>query len=114
MDNSEFWGLFGVFFFCLCLESFYSWQFLRGLKRDYPRLWKLTGERTIWTDGTLFGAIPTVAYLWKRKYKTYLDRNAVAFCEHYRLRVVGSWFAAGLSLVVFFGALIVNGGRHAG
>lgn len=91
-----------LFFIALLVESWFSWRFLRRLKRDFPRLWEESGERTIWTDGTLIDAWPTIRFLWRREYEATATREEVAFCEEYRLPVTLSWAAAALSVAMFF------------
>jgi hypothetical protein len=100
---------FIVFMVALGAESWFSWRFLRGLKRLHPDLWLRSGKRTIWTDGDLISAYPTVAYLWKRKYVPESRDSEMAFCEHYRLPVVVSWAAAAISVCAFFISLFSFG-----
>jgi hypothetical protein len=97
-----------LFFVALCVESWFSWRFLRRLKRDFPRLWGESGERTIWTDSDLTSAWPTIRFLWYREYEALGTREEIAFCEKYRLPVVVSWAAAGLSIALFFALIFVS------
>lgn len=91
-----------LFFVALCIESWFSWRFLRRLKRDFPRLWEESGRRTIWTDGDLTSAWPTIRFLWYREYEALGTGEEIAFCEKYRLPVVVSWAAAWLSAAILF------------
>ena len=92
---------FAGFLVVLCVESLFSWLFLRSLQRDFPGLWEHSGRRTIWTDSNLRSAWPTIAYLWSRRYLERTDPAEVAFCERYRLPVVISyWSAAAAAITV--------------
>jgi hypothetical protein len=102
-------ALFIVFIVALCAESWFSWRFLHGLKRDCSRLWVRSGKRTIWSDGDLISAYPTIKYLWNREYVPGSRDSEVAFCESYRLPVVVSWAAAGVSVLAFFVSLFTIG-----
>jgi hypothetical protein len=102
-------ALFVVFIVALCAESWFSWRFLRGLKRNYEDLWVRSGKRTIWSDGDLISAYPTIKYLWNREYVPLSQASEVAFCESYRLPVVISWAAAGISVLAFFVSLLAFG-----
>jgi hypothetical protein len=98
-----------IFLVALCAESWFSWRFLRRLEKEYPRLWRRSGKRTIWTDTDLISARPTIQYLWKRKYAHKAKESEKAFCESYRLPVVLSWAAAGLSALAFFVSILTAG-----
>lgn len=98
-----------LFFIALCVESWFSWRFLRKLKRDFPRLWEESGRRTIWTDSDLSSAWPTIRFLWRREYKGKSTREEFAFCEGYRLPVTLSWAAAWFFIAVFFLVALASG-----
>jgi hypothetical protein len=87
--------LFGV---ALLVESWFSWRFLRQLRRDYPDLWERSGCRTIWTDTDLISAWPTIQFLWYREYEDGASPEEIRFCEKYRLPVTLSWAAAGVTV----------------
>lgn len=59
--------LFVAFLLCLCAESWFSWRFLRDLRKLYPKLWLRSGKRTAWTDMDLSSALQTSC--------SYLDRS---------------------------------------
>jgi hypothetical protein len=82
---------------------------LRRLKREFSDLWVMSGKRTIWSDGDLISAYPTIKYLWNREYVPDSRDSEVAFCESYRLPVVVSWAAAGVSVLAFFVSLLAIG-----
>lgn len=86
----------------LCAESWFSWQFLRRLKKEHSGLWLRSGRRTIWTDGDLISAFTTIKFLWKREYVPESQRPEIEFCESYRTPVVVSWALAAVSVLAFF------------
>ncbi|HET7810940.1 MAG TPA: hypothetical protein VFL16_10220 [Steroidobacteraceae bacterium] len=100
---------FVLFFLALLAESWFSWRFLRGARKYHPDLWNAMGRRTIWTDSDLISAIPTIAFLWKRKYARTSTSEVVQYCESYRLPVVISWAAAGAFVLLFFTSLLTLG-----
>lgn len=100
---------FALFFVALLAESWFSWRFLRGVRKHHPGVWDAMGRRTIWTDSDLISALPTIAFLWKRKYAKDMPAEGADFCESYRLPVVISWAAAGAFVLLFFLSLITLG-----
>lgn len=96
------WPLLSFIVFLVCVESWFSWRFLRTLKREFPRLWELSGRRTIWTDSDLISAWPTIRFLWYREYKAIGTPAEIEFCERHRARVTFSWAIAGISVAAFF------------
>ncbi len=101
-------GLY-AFVLGLLLESITSWRFLRTLKSRYPELWAHTGYRTMWTDGNLIGAYPTIKYLSGRAYSDRQNPEEVSFCDSHRLPVVWSYRFAVLSVICFFAAMALYG-----
>ena len=96
----------GLFFLCLSLESYYSWRYLRGLKRQFPSMWQLAGSRTIWSDGDLMSAWPSISFLKERGYLESDDTEAIEFCEKFRRPVMTSYFSAAASIVLFFASFL--------
>jgi hypothetical protein len=82
-------------------EGWYSWRFLRGLRRSYPNLWERSGRRTIWTDGTIIDALPTIRFLWRRDYVEHSSIDERAFCDRYRVPVIASWAFAAATVPAF-------------
>jgi hypothetical protein len=97
----------GMFLLALCIESWFSWRFLRRLKHEFPRLWEISGRRTIWTDGDLISAWPTIRFLWRREYLATGTQEEIAFCESYRLPVILSWAAAGITFAAMLGGYVM-------
>jgi hypothetical protein len=102
---------FVLFFVALLAESWFSWRFLRGVKRHYPGLWDAMGRRTIWTDGDLISAFPTISFLWSRRYESRAVDAETAYCESFRKPVVLSWAAAVFFVLLFFASLLALGWR---
>jgi len=99
-----------LFFAALLVESWFSWRFLRQLRRDYPDLWDRSGRRTIWTDSDLMSAWPTIRFLWHREYAAEASSDELLFCEKYRLPVTLSWAAASVAAAILFLVLLLNVG----
>ena len=98
-----------IFGITVCLESWYSWRYLRAMRKNYPDLWVHAGRRGLKTDATLFGAWPTVKYLMARRYLERGNKAETAFCESYRPKVVGSYFLSLFGVISFFVAWAIWG-----
>jgi hypothetical protein len=101
---------FGIFFGLLLTESWFSWRFLRKLRRDYPEAWRKTGKRTIWTDKDAWGAWPTIKLLRDRKYeKACTTEDEIKFFERYRTPVIYSYYGLWVGGGLVFVCLLVFG-----
>jgi hypothetical protein len=99
-----------MFFGFLLIESWFSWRFLRKLRRDYPALWEKTGRWTIWTDRDLSSAWPTITLLWNRKYDKFCSTDEERlFFEGYRNPIVFSYVAAIVGGAAFFVCFLIFG-----
>ncbi|NVJ96547.1 MAG: hypothetical protein HWE25_00245 [Alphaproteobacteria bacterium] len=104
-----FWIASGVFLGFLILESITSWIFIRGSKKKHPKLWSHAGKPTLMGNGDLISAWPLNKYLLQRKYAELGDQDAIAYAERNRLPFVVTYFAACLSVLVFFAVLFLFG-----
>lgn len=98
--------IFGV---TLCLESWYSWRFLKALKNEFPELWAHSGYRDWKTDSSVTAAWPTIKYLWQRKYTERESSQEIEFCEYHRPKVVYSWGTSIIGVCSFFTAWTLFG-----
>lgn len=92
----------------LLAESWYSWRFLKGLKK-YPDLWEHTGYRSLATDSNLIGAWETIRYLKDRKYLALNNTEEIEFCETNRIPVMYSYFLGLIGVIVFFVSIFAFG-----
>lgn len=97
-----------VFVVGMLAESWYSWRFLRAIKR-YPELWAHSGYRSIATDSNLVGAWDTVRYLKNRDYLVRRVAHEIAFCEAHRKPVIYSYFLSAIGVVAFFASIFAFG-----
>ncbi|MBL4619197.1 MAG: hypothetical protein JKX88_03745 [Marinicaulis sp.] len=103
-----FWPSFFIFLTALFVESYFSWKFLRGLRKNFPQMWCRLGKRTIWTDADLFSAWRTIRLLSGRKYLGLGSKAAEEFCEAYRIPVIASYYAALLGAFTFLTTVVVG------
>ena len=104
-----FWVTGGLFLFCLILESITSWVFIRGSKKKHPDLWDHAGQPTLMGNGDLISAWPLNMYLFHREFEEIENESAKSFAEKVRLPFVLSYFAAIMSVIVFFVCLLIFG-----
>ncbi len=79
-----FWIAFSLFFIFLLLESLLSWLFIRGSRKNHPKLWRHAGAPTVLGNGDLVSAWPLNKYLLQKRYKEIGDDSAVNFAERIR------------------------------
>ncbi len=99
----------GLFLLCLCAESLTSFIFLRGLRKNHPIQWEHSGQRTIWTDSDLISAWGTVRYLQRRLYLDSGNAAGIAYCAKHRLPVVTTYWAAVITVPLFFLSFFFKG-----
>ncbi len=94
----------------ILIESWFSWRYLQQLKRNYIRLWEESGRRTIWTDGDLISAWPTIRFLWTRGYEENCSSDEeMQFFEKYRIPVVVSWALALVTALLSLASIFIFG-----
>ena len=104
-----FWITFGIFIFCLTMESITSWRFIKGSKKKHPELWVHAGEPTLMGNGDLISAWPLTKYLLSRQYHQLENKVAVDFAEKSRLPFIVSYFSAGISAIICLASMLVFG-----
>jgi hypothetical protein len=95
-------------------EGWYSWDYLTKLRRTYPLLWERSGRRTIWTDGTIIDAWPTIRFLWRREYLAIANAEERGFFERYRMPMVVSWALSGIAVIAFLASVSTLGWPNVG
>lgn len=111
MDHLFLWMAAALLLLGGLLEGVPSWRYLQGLRRDHPQTWRHGGERTIWTDGSLLAARPTIRYLRDRRYLASGDPAGIEFCERHRDAVLRGYWAGWILFPAALIALLVDVAR---
>jgi len=87
------------------LEVYFSFRFLRKLKRKFPALWRDLDQPAFYFQGMLIGAWDLKQYLLKKTYLSRENQNEIRFCENYRSLMLLGYFSTILFLLISVVAL---------